>query len=83
MAEEGREIRRQKISFLTPLRFGTLQVTLRGFTAGPDPKVVLAISNNPTLRFFLTLYPLMIVGMGLHLAITWKKTPHVITTVTP
>jgi hypothetical protein len=83
MSEEGREIRRQKISFLTPLRFGTLQVTLRGFTAGPDPKVVLAISNNPTLRFFLTLYPLMIVGMGLHLAITWKKTPHAITNVTP
>jgi hypothetical protein len=83
MSEGGREIRRQKISVLTSLRSGTTQVTLRSFMTGSNPKVVLAVSNNPTLRFFLTLYPLMIVGMVLHLAITWRKTPHAITTLTP
>jgi hypothetical protein len=83
ISEERREIRRQEISFLAPLRSGTTQVTLRGFTAGSDPKVVLAISNNPTLRFFLTLYPLMIAGMVLHLAITWKKKPQRTNSPTP
>ena len=73
ISEEGKEIRRQELSFLTPLRSGARQVTLRGFTAGSDPGVVLAISSNPALRLFLALYPLMIVGMGLHLAITWRK----------
>jgi len=73
ISEEGKEIRRQELSFLTPLRSGARQVTLRGFTAGSDPDVVLAISSNPALQFFLILYPLMIAGMGLHLAITWRK----------
>jgi hypothetical protein len=75
ISETGKETRRQELSFLTPLRSSAQQVTLRGFTARSDPKVVLAVSNNPTLPYFLTLYPLMIVGMSLHLAITWRKTP--------
>jgi len=83
ISEEGRQIRRQDISFLTPARSGATQVTLRGFTGDPDPKVVLVISNNPSLQFFLTLYPLMIVGMGLHLAITWKKKSHRTESPTP
>ena len=73
ISEEGKETRRQEISFLSPLRSGARQVTLRGFAKGSDPMVVLAVSNNPTLPFFLTFYPLMIAGMGLHLAITWKR----------
>jgi len=83
ITEEGREIGREKILFMTSLRSGARQVTLRGFAAGPDPKVVLAVSNNPTLPYFLTLYPLMIVGMGLHLAITWKKKPQKTNNPTP
>lgn len=73
ISEEGKEIRRQEIAFMNSLRAGARQVTVRGFATGSDLKVVLAISNNPTLPFFLTLYPLMIAGMSLHLAITWKK----------
>jgi len=83
ISEEGKEVRRQKISFLTPLRWGTMQITLRGFAVGTDPTVALAISNNPALRFFLTLYPLLIVGMGLHLAITWQKKSHRTNSLTP
>lgn len=83
ISQKGKEIQRQEISFLTPLRSGTTQVTLRGFTAGSDPKVVLAVSNNPTLPYFLTLYPLMILGMAFHLAITWKKKPHITNTPIP
>jgi len=83
ISEEGKEVRRQKISFLTPLRWGTMQITLRGFAVETDPTVALVISNNPSLQFFLTLYPLMIVGMGLHLAITWKKKSHRTESPTP
>ncbi len=75
ISESGQEIRRQEIAFMHSLRAGAQQVTVRGFDAGSDPKVVLTVSNNPILPFFLTLYPLMIAGMSLHLAITWKKKP--------
>jgi hypothetical protein len=73
LSEEGSETKRQKIPLMTSFRSGSLRVTLKGFAAGTNPQAVLVVSFNPTLQFFLTLYPLMIAGMILHLAITWEK----------
>ena len=36
------------------------------------PGVVLTVSRNPVLGGFLALYPIMILGMGAYLVVTWR-----------
>lgn len=75
----GRTVGESEIRIFEPLRHEDLRVTLKRFAPSGEkgapnakPDVVLTVSGIPTLIPFLLLYPLMILGMLIHLAITWK-----------
>ncbi len=75
--EAGEEYR-GRAYILKPIRFKTMQVTLKRFTParsrdGGTPGVVLVVSRNPVLNVFLILYPFMIVGIGIYLGMTWRN----------
>jgi hypothetical protein len=79
--ERGREIRRERIFHLKPMRHKDFQVTLKRFTSseemgrgsGGQPGVLLVVTRNPILKFFLASYAAMILGIGIYLAITWRR----------
>jgi len=80
LSRGGREVYRDRVFILDPMRFKAIQVTLKRFTSprlrrSEKPGVVLVVSRNPVLTTFLLIYPFMIVGIGLFLGITWRK-PH-------
>ncbi|SPD75499.1 conserved membrane hypothetical protein [uncultured Desulfobacterium sp.] len=70
-----------RVYLLEPFHHGNLQVTLKRFTppeADPSsssttPGVMVAIACNPILKVFLIIYPLMILGIGVHLVMTWQR----------
>ena len=81
LSREGRGICRDRTYMLKPMRIKGIQVTLKRFTPpraqgsgdkGGKPGVVLVISKNPVLSIFLVFYPLMIVGIGIYLMMTWR-----------
>jgi hypothetical protein len=81
MSREGSEINRGRAYVLKPMRSKDIQVTLKRFTPprsrgsgkkGGKPGVVVAVSRNPVLGVFLFIYPLMIIGMAVYLAMTWR-----------
>lgn len=81
LSREGREICRGRTYMLNPMRIKSIQVTLKRFMSpsagdrgkkGGKPGVVLVISKNPVLGIFLVSYPLMIMGIGIYLIMTWR-----------
>ena len=80
LIQGGREVDREKVFILKPMRFGAIQVTLKRFTLpgkrqGMKPGIVVTVSRNPVLTPFLIVYPFMILGIGVYLWITWHN-PH-------
>jgi hypothetical protein len=77
---DGQAVGEGQIRIFEPFRHEHLQVTLKRFAPSREkgalnrePDVVFTLSGIPTLTPFLLLYPLMILGMTIHLAITWKR----------
>lgn len=77
----GQKLLHDRIYLLKPLRYGNVQITLKQFLP-PDeadeafkglPGVKFAISCNPVLKVFLIIYPMMILGIGIHLSMTWRR----------
>ena len=83
LKHEGIPVANGAISFLHPLTHKDIQITLKRFTppkgrksreAGSEkPGVVLTISKNPVKVFVFVLFPLMIVGIGIYAAMTWRS----------
>ncbi len=70
---------KDRVYLLNPLHYGNIQITMKRFlppkeneTSGGLPGVMFAISCNPTLKIFLWIYPLMILGIAVHLTMTWQ-----------
>ena len=85
LSKGGEEVYRGRVYVLKPIRFKTIQVTLKRFTLPRSPEtespgVVVVISRNPVLDVFFIAYPLMIAGIGIYLAMTWclhyRKKPY-------
>ena len=81
LSKQGREICRGRVYMLKPMRSKNIQVTLKRFTPprarsgdikGGKPGVIFVISKNPVSGVFLIIYPLMIVGIGIYLMMTWR-----------
>jgi hypothetical protein len=83
LRKDGRDISKDSIYILNPMRHKDIQVTLRGFIeppelngvkndAGTTPWVTVTVSKNPVLKTYLILYPIMIIGIFFYLLTTWK-----------
>lgn len=78
--DHEREVFRGKTRLLEPLSHQGMQITLKRFalprsqakTIGAKPVAVLNVSSNPVIGAILALYPLMIIGMAIHLVVTWR-----------
>ncbi len=83
LSYKGKPVQRGKVGTMDPLKYRDVQVTLTKFVPGPrsrggkggrpEPGVVLTLSKNPVLSFFLIVYPMMIAGIFVYLFITWKS----------
>ncbi|MBN1930253.1 MAG: hypothetical protein JW786_01415 [Desulfobacterales bacterium] len=70
-----------RVYLLKPLLYGNLQITLKQFllpkddvkTSGGLPDVMFSVSSNPVLKVFLIIYPIMILGIAIHLIMTWRQ----------
>ncbi|MBU1053927.1 MAG: hypothetical protein KKC46_08875 [Proteobacteria bacterium] len=78
--EGDRLLAKGRIYLLRPLYYKDIQITLKWFLSPVNedetlhalPGVKLAIACNPVLQAFLVIYPLMILGIAIHLIMTWK-----------
>jgi cytochrome c biogenesis protein ResB len=84
--KNGKEVSRDNIYLLSPMKYKDIQVTLRNFVRSPEavdqkaaddlrPWVNLTVSKNPVLKIFLILYPVMIAGIFIYLILTWRSAP--------
>lgn len=84
LRKDGRDISKDSIYILNPMRYKDIQVTLRGFiespesngvknNAGATPWVTMTVSRNPVLKAYLIIYPIMIAGIFIHLILTWRS----------
>ncbi len=72
---------KKQIYLMKPIFHGSLQIALKRFLplkdiknqTGPLPGIAICISRNPVLKIFLMIYPLMIMGIAVHLFMTWQK----------
>ena len=86
ISQNGKEIQRGRIYTMKPMRQKDIHVVLRTFTAPRSQDnqqpgkgklgVMLSISRNPVLDVFLVLYPIMILGIAIHLVMTWRTSAH-------
>jgi hypothetical protein len=81
LSRNGKGLRRENVFLMNPMDYKNIQVTLRGFMISPEaadkkaavdlkPWITLTVSRNPALKIFLTLYPMMIVGIFIYLLLT-------------
>jgi hypothetical protein len=83
LRKEGKEVERGKTYTLGPMNHKNIQITLSNFlpprNGGQKPEsagelgAVFTVSRNPSLKIFLTLYPMMIAGILIHLIMTWRS----------
>jgi hypothetical protein len=83
LSHNGTELQRGRVRWLGPLSYGGVQVTLKRFLPpskkGSEggkhskPGVMLVITGNPLKPAFFVLYPLMIIGIGMYLILTWSR----------
>ncbi|MCP4575909.1 MAG: hypothetical protein GY846_06460 [Deltaproteobacteria bacterium] len=79
--QEERLLLQDRVYLLSPLSYGNLQITLKRFLSPKDggktpeglPGVMLSVSSNPVLKAFLCIYPMMILGIAIHLIMTWQQ----------
>ena len=78
----GVELKKDKLYILNPLKYNDVRVTLYSFitpresdqnTPDMTPWIKLTVTKNPVLTAFLFIYPLMIVGIFIHLVLTWNS----------
>jgi len=76
LVKNDRILARQKIRMLSPLRYGSVQVTLVEFVIqGADDRlgVVLTLTDNFLNTFFFLVYAIMILSLAVFTLITWKR----------
>ena len=84
LSQNGRELRKDNIYIFMPLKYGDTRVTLKSFispvganqgqiNATTTPWIKLTVTKNPVLSVFFVIYPLMIIGIFIHLILTWKS----------
>jgi hypothetical protein len=83
LSQDGKPISRGRIFFLSPLTYKNIQVTLKRFTppkgnnggnpALQKPEVKLVVSKNPVKCLVFFLFPVMIVGIGVYMIMTWRQ----------
>ena len=82
LQKTGQVLVQDRIYLLKPIHYKDIQITLKRFlppdadAASPTngmPGVMVAIACNPVLKAFLLIYPLMILGIGVHLVMTWQR----------
>jgi hypothetical protein len=82
LSRKGKELLKDNIYILSPCKYCDVRITLRSFLCPTDgdntqqiekttPWVNLTATRNPVLTIFLTLYPLMLLGIFIHLLLTW------------
>jgi len=85
LIKNGKPVVQGKVYFLRPLVWEGIQVTLKRFTPfgsggkrRPEtgtPGVKLIISRNPARLLVFFLFPVMILGIGAYLVMTWRTRP--------
>jgi hypothetical protein len=78
--QEDQMVMSGRVYHLRPLKYRNVRITLKQFLPpNPDvgaskglPCVKLEVSYNPVLKVFLVIYPLMIIGIVIHLIMTWR-----------
>jgi hypothetical protein len=83
LSRNGKQVTSGQIFFLKPLIYKNIQVTLKRFTP-PKGKtggnyalrksgVKLVVSKNPVKCLVFFLFPVMIVGIGVYMIMTWRQ----------
>jgi hypothetical protein len=83
LARDGNDISKGNVYIMNPMRYGDIQITLRGFKESPEagaikngfgltPWIAITVSKNPVLKIYLIIYPIMILGIFIHLVLTWR-----------
>ena len=84
LMQNGKPVASGKVYFLRPFVWKSIQVTLKRFTSPKGkgreqvplkPGVRLIISRNPVRLFVFVLFPVMIVGIGIYMVMTWRMGP--------
>lgn len=85
LTRDGNRVSQGGARFLRPFTWNDIQVTLKGFTppkggknqdsSPPKPGVRLIISRNPVKMVVFILFPAMVAGIGIYLAMTWRARP--------
>ena len=83
LSQDGKLLTKGPVYFLRPLTYKNIQVTLKRFTLPKDitggnhpvrtPGVQLVVSKNPVKTFVFMLFPVMIVGIGIYMIMTWRQ----------
>jgi hypothetical protein len=84
LSRKGKELLKDNVYILSPCKYGDVRITLRNFISPTDsdnkqqsekttPWINLTATRNPALSIFLTIYPLMLMGILIHLLITWRS----------
>ncbi|MDY6878997.1 MAG: hypothetical protein SV686_01985 [Thermodesulfobacteriota bacterium] len=87
LSRKQKKVDQDRIHILRPFRHKNIQITLKRFiplstraqSKGNDNApvgVVLVVSKNPVIWIFLTLYPLMILGIMIYMLMTWRISSH-------
>ena len=84
LSRDGKQVTSGQIYFLRPLIYKDIQVTLIRFTPSKGktggnhalrkPGVKLVVSKNPVKFLVFSLFPVMIVGVGVYMIMTWRQT---------
>jgi len=85
LTHNGNGVAQGSAFFLRPFVYKDIQVTLKRFTPpkgknqgsvrGSKPGVRLIVSRNPVKRVVFVLFPVMIVGIGIYMVMTWRTRP--------
>ncbi|RLB79108.1 MAG: hypothetical protein DRH24_13375 [Deltaproteobacteria bacterium] len=83
LSQNGDQLTSGRIYYLKPLIYKNIQVTLKRFTppkginggnrALLKPGVKLVVSKNPVKPLVFTLFPVMIIGIGVYTIMTWRR----------
>ena len=83
LGRKGKQLTSGRIYFLSALIYKNIQVTLKRFTqpkgktggnpALQKPGVKLVVSKNPVKCLVFFLFPVMIVGIGVYMIMTWRQ----------
>lgn len=85
LIRKGIQVTEGSAFFLRPFVYRDIQITLKRFTPskeytrgnmkGSKPGVRLIVSQNPVKLLVFILFPVMLAGIGIYLAMTWRTRP--------